>query len=87
MTTRTAGIRYDGVAEQLKRQFREERADPSGEIGRRGVQAGAEEPRRVGRLVAGERDDPDERGREQRDADEFADAARNGRSDSRVRSP
>ena len=41
---------------------------------------GAEEPHRVARLVAGERDDPDERGGKQRDADELADPARNGRS-------
>ena len=68
------------VAEELKRQLGEKRADPAGEVRRRGVRAGAEEPDRVGRLVAGERDDPDERGRKERDADELADAARNGRS-------
>ncbi len=77
MITKAAGIRYDGVAEQLERQLGEERADAAGEVRRGGVRARAEEPDGVGRLVAGERDDPDERGGEQRDADELADAARN----------
>ena len=63
------------VAEQLKRQLGEKCADAAGEIcGLRGG-AGAEEPYRVGRLVGGQRYQPDERGGEQRDAEEFADPA------------
>src|SRR5205814_7286489 len=66
------------VAEQLERRLGEKRADAAREVGGRAVRAGAEEPHRIGRLVAGERDDPDQRRGEERDAEELADAARNG---------
>ena len=62
------------VAEQLKRQLGEKRADATGEVDRHRVRARAEEPHRIRRLVAGERHDPDQRRGEQRDADEFAHA-------------
>ncbi len=68
------------VAEQLERQLGEKRADPAGEVDRRGVRTGAEEPDRIGWLVAGQRHNPDQGGGEQRDADEFAGTPGNSRS-------
>ena len=63
------------VAEQLKRQLGEKCADAASEICRLRGGAGAEKPYRVGRLVGGQCYQPDERGSEQRDAEEFADPA------------
>ena len=62
------------IAEQLKRQLRDEGADPAREIADRRVTAcgRAEEPHRILRVVAGERDDPDQRRGEQRHAHELA---------------
>src|SRR6185503_19039898 len=74
------------VAEELKRQLAEKGADASGEVCRRAMPAAAEEPHRVARLVAGERNNPDQRRREQRTPDELTDAARSRRS-TQVRSP
>ncbi len=74
------------VAEQLEGQLGEKRADAADKIERHGVRPGAEEPDRVGRLVAGERHDPDERGGEQGHAHELADATRHVRSGSTHRS-
>src|SRR5262249_37271624 len=66
------------VAEHLVRQLADEGADAAREIGRRQIRSRVEEPHGVGRAVAGERDQPDERGGEQRDAQELARAAREG---------
>ena len=75
-----------GVADQLEGQFGQERADASREIRRRQVGAGVEEPDRVGRAVADERDQPEQRQREQRHTHDFAQPARESGS-GQVRSP
>ena len=63
------------VADQLDRQLAEERAHAAGEIGRHVVRPGAEEPDRVVRVVGRQRDQPDQRHREQRDANHLTDAS------------
>ena len=87
MTTSTRGIEVRRVAEQLERQLGEERADAAGEVRRRAMPTPVlkNHTGSVG-AVAGERDEPDQRGGEQRHADELADATGNGRS-CHVRSP
>jgi hypothetical protein len=62
------------VAEQLIGEFRDEGAHLSGEIRRRHLRPGVEEPDRIGRAVTRQRDQPDQREREEGDAHEFADA-------------
>ena len=74
---------WDGVgavAGELKGELGGERTDPSREVGRRARHACAEEPDRIARLVARQRDDPQERGRKERHADEFTEPARKGGS-------
>jgi hypothetical protein len=71
------------VAEELKRQLGEECADTADEIRRRMRHCRGEEPDRIGRLVGNEGDQPDEREREERDAQELADPAGNARSSQR----
>ena len=87
MMTMRRGDQVGRVAEQLEGQLGEERADAAGEVGGARVRAGAEEPDRIARLVAGERDDPDQRGREQRDAHELAERGAIPSIHPRVRSP
>ncbi len=70
------GREIGGIAYQLKRQLGEEGADAAGEVRRRKVGAGVEEPDRIGRTVADERNQPDHRQREQADAEDFAETAR-----------
>jgi hypothetical protein len=74
-----------GVADELVRPLGHEGADAAGEVGRRAVGAGVEEPHRVRRAVAGERDEPQERQREERHAHELAHAPRKGST--HVKSP
>jgi hypothetical protein len=74
-----------GVSNGLVRQLGEEGANPSREVGRRGVRTGIEEPDRIRSTVTDERDQPNQRQREQRDADNFAETSRQGPT--HVRSP
>ncbi len=61
-----------GVADELKRELGEKRPDAAGEVGRRRrTRSGAEEPDRVAWYVGGKRNDPDEGGRKQEDAQEL----------------
>ena len=66
-------------AEHLERQLGQERPHRPDEVRRHFVGAGREEPRRVVRVVADERDEPDQARREQRHPDDLAHAPRDRR--------
>ena len=86
MTASTSGIRYARVAEQLKGELAEERADASGEVRRLESEPVLKNQTGIRRVVARERNQPEQGEREQRDAHELAQAAGNGGS-CQVRSP
>jgi len=62
--------------EELVGELRHESADASREIRRRNVGSRVEEPDRIRRAVARERDEPEQREREERNTDELTDATR-----------
>jgi hypothetical protein len=74
------------VADQLERGLGDERADQAGKVGRLVDGAAREEPRGIGRIPGDKGHDPEQGGREERDADELAGATGKG-AGQRVKSP
>jgi len=62
-----------GIAKELVRELGHEGPDPAGKVSRRDGRPRVEEPDRVGRTVRGERNEPDERKGEERDARKLTD--------------